>query len=313
MKTGLLPGDAVDRGAQAMTSDMVFLGLDWADVEEPGLRLAPASGGSSVLVQWDAPLSYRSAAPGFRRCCGYIDLSTAPLTHVPCDGSRRIPKGTQCSACRAAEGFVAAHHAHLGAALSPHVRAYLDQPHWLYLAVFADRSCKVGTVAASRQHARLAEQGAYAACFVARAADGIAVRRAEAAVAGHFGLRQAVPTSWKLRALQGSVDAGAATARLSELADAVTAFLGEFSAGDLAVTVLSESAPWHRPACATALFDLAPLTRFPHDLTTGAHTLFPVAASGSIMAVTGAVDGLNADLWAVNLAVLKGTVIEVAG
>ncbi|MBS2966567.1 DUF2797 domain-containing protein [Actinocrinis puniceicyclus] len=143
-----------------MIADMLFLGIDWADPDQPQVRMAPADGGASILSRWDEALQYRSAAPTSRYCCGYFDLSTQPPAHVTCQRRRLIPRGSQCTACRVAEGFSSAHRAHLAAALPPHVRVYLDQPHWLYLAIFADGSCKVGTAAESRYKSRLAEQGA---------------------------------------------------------------------------------------------------------------------------------------------------------
>jgi hypothetical protein len=293
---------------------MVFLGIDWADAERPVLRLAPATGGASILVPWDAPLRHRSTASMAKRCCGYFDVSTTPPTHIACERRRRASQGTQCAECRSAEGFTTAHQAHLGGALPPHVRAYLDQPHWLYLAIFADGSCKIGTAAASRKRTRLAEQGAYAALFVARATDGIAVRQAEAAVAERFQLAQAVPTSRKLRAVQTQVDGDALTARVGDLAETTAPYLSQYATSAAAVTSLDNLEPWLRPPCATALFDRTPVERYPFDLTVGEHTLTPVAVSGSVMALTSGGPALhrNDRLYAVDLSTLRGRIIEIA-
>ena len=39
-----------------MIVDMLFLGVDWADTDQPQVRTAPADGGTSVLSRWDEVL-----------------------------------------------------------------------------------------------------------------------------------------------------------------------------------------------------------------------------------------------------------------
>jgi hypothetical protein len=158
----------------------------------------------------------------------------------------------------------------------------------------------------------VAEQGAYAALFIARAADGIAVRRAEANVAEHHRLRRAAPAAWKLRALHHRVDGVARDVQLHALADTVIPDLIQYAAADRAIVIPGKPVRWRRPVCATALFEKTPLTAYPRDLTLGVHCLFPVALSGSIAAFTTSPPGEgDTSVYVADLAVLRGRLIDV--
>lgn len=68
----------------------------------------------------------------------------------------------------------------------------MAQPHWLYLATFADGTTKVGTTAGPRKRSRLAEQGALFATYLAASPDGRRVRFLEDALTSRLGLTQTV-------------------------------------------------------------------------------------------------------------------------
>jgi hypothetical protein len=277
----------------------VFLGADWTDALRPALRFAPLRpGAASRLEPYEQPRSYTVAAGG-RRCTGYFDLAATPPSHVTCSAWRPLSSGTQCATCRHREGFTSAHTAHQGAAGIPeHVRRYLAQPHYLYLDVFPDGSSKVGTVAQARLGSRLAEQGAAAACYVARAEDGTLIRRAEADVSNQFGLKQAITTRRKLAALQQCpVDLGQLRVTLSALATDVQGYLRQTIVRGL--DVLAEPEPWTPPAASLTVFAAAPLAAYPVSLAEGRHNLVIGGLAGSIAALAtapGAVPGYVADL-----------------
>ncbi|WP_256127635.1 hypothetical protein [Arthrobacter sp. SDTb3-6] len=81
------------------------------------------------------------------------------------------------------------------------LKAYLAQPHWLYVATFADGTVKVGTASQRSKWSRLAEQGAIVARYVAHARDGSVVRVLEDAVSAGLGLTQFVRGTAKFAAL----------------------------------------------------------------------------------------------------------------
>jgi hypothetical protein len=191
-----------------------------------------------------------------------------------------------------------------------HIRDYLAQPHCVYVDVFADGSVKVGTVAQARLHSRLAEQGAFAALYIASAEDGMEARRAEDAVTTALSLRQAVPSSRKLRALEAPVDRPDLLRKLKTAAEEVSVFLNAWSDSNRSLTVFGEPRPWPLPDCARAAFDRAPIASYPEDLSTGEHSMFLVAMTGTI-AVFAVADEPGAPLYAANLQGLRGCQIEL--
>lgn len=98
-------------------------------VLEPGTRL-----GFTVL-------------PG-RWCLGHqLIKDRTHRTLVPCPTGSLIARGTQCAPCEAADQSRPMHEFHRTGRASPGLRDYLDQPHWLYVATFAQGTTKVGTAA----------------------------------------------------------------------------------------------------------------------------------------------------------------------
>ncbi|MGO4591333.1 DUF2797 domain-containing protein [Paenarthrobacter sp. 2TAF44] len=93
------------------------------------------------------------------------------------------------------------HDFHRGGSVPTGLRAYLMQPHWLYVATFANGATKVGTASAPRKWNRLAEQGAVHASYVALAEDGRVVRVLEDLVTRELGLVQQVRSAAKAASL----------------------------------------------------------------------------------------------------------------
>jgi hypothetical protein len=270
-----------------LTAPVTLLGLDWSDPDIPHLRTTdPTNPGGSLLHPLLGEHTFR-VVDDQRRCIGWFDLTGTEARHVCCRTDEVVTRGRQCRRCQYKEGFIAAHQAHRDPrALPENVRDYLQQPHWLYLDVFAHGAMKVGTAAESRRRSRLAEQGPVAAVYVARTPDGIAVRTLEAAVSQYFNLSQQVPTRRKVLGLQGPVDTATLTARLVDLAAQVVPYLDKLTADQSGTGVFSDPDPWVRPACATTVFDAAPVLAYPSDLTQGVHHLHVTGASGPVALFT---------------------------
>lgn len=111
-----------------------------------------------------------------RYCLGFREHTDAGSRHRLCDGSRLATTGHQCERCAARDTSRFMHHAHRGGYVPDTMNVALAQPHWLYIATFADGTSKVGTATDARKRIRLDEQGAVRATYLTRAADGYAVR-----------------------------------------------------------------------------------------------------------------------------------------
>ncbi|MEU1899532.1 DUF2797 domain-containing protein [Nocardiopsis dassonvillei] len=270
-----------------ITAPVTVLGLDWSAPDTPRLRTTdPVAPDGSQLLPLLGEHTFRVDG-NERYCVGWFDLTGSEGRHVRCRTDETVTRGRQCRRCQYKEGFVTAHQAHHNPhALPDNIRDYLQQPHWLYLDVFAKGMTKVGTAAASRRRSRLAEQGPVAAVYIARTCDGIAVRTLEAAVSQRLGLPQQVPTRRKVLGLQDRVDTAALTMRLTELAAEATAYLATITADQPGTEVFPDPEPWVRPACATTVFDTAPVLAYPAALTECTHHLRLTGASGPVALFT---------------------------
>lgn len=289
-----------------MTGTEVWLGIDWSADPPAALLAEPGSPGPARLAPLDGELRFRVCESGVRYCAGWFDLSGAEARHVVCQAWQRLDKGRQCPRCQYLEGFVAVHQGYEGslAKMPGNLRRYLSQPHRLYVDIFADGSSKVGTVAEQRLASRLAEQGPVAACYVARARDGLEARRLEAAVSKRLELPQAVATVRKLRALTAKVDVPALGTRLLELAIRTAAAAGGL-AGEGAWSPIDPPEPWRPPAISAAVFAATPLVLYPQPLAEGEHALYIRGLSGPIaLAATAPGDGVAC--YAANLGQLLG-------
>nr|WP_321164498.1 DUF2797 domain-containing protein [Arthrobacter sp. Soil763] len=118
------------------------------------------------------------------------------------------------------------------------------QPHWLYVATFANGASKIGTAADLRKWNRLAEQGAVTARYVARAADGRVVRILEDQVTRDAGLPQQIRSAAKAAALTAPPPETTLEALNARAAAAVRELLAR--AGGDGFDVVDEQ--WQRPA-----------------------------------------------------------------
>jgi hypothetical protein len=272
------------------------------------MRLS-AEHGEDSMVPLLGGLRFRLGDPGTRYCCGWFDYTGAEPQHRPCAGRLAVTGGWQCARCRVCEGFVPVHQAHRSSSRLPeNVRRYMACPHWLYLSIFVDGSIKVGTAAQVRLRSRLTEQGPVAGRYLARAENGVDVRKAEAEVSARLGFKQAVSSSRKLRALGGRIDIPALNRDLTGAAAVAEPLLRELADTSGWITPLVPELHWEMPAIARALVEAAPLVRYPSDLAAGDHSLFITAASGPLAMFT-VRHRPEASVYLADLSALRGSLL----
>lgn len=265
---------------------LLVRGIEWSNPAAPKIRCTDESSGDSELFAHDSIMRFRVDETRGRRCLGWRDLTLGGAGHSPCDRSARVSTGRQCDRCRNREGFTTVHQAHVhGAHIHPNVRTYLEQPQWLYVDIFAGAHMKVGTASEFRKHARVAEQGAVAAAFVARSTDGYSIRELEAQVSARLHLTQAVRTSRKLDALTARVGREDLTRTLADFVASTGEELAEIGSGIDGIDILDVPEFWTAPGCAELVFDAAPLIPYPHTFEAGDHSLYLTGLAGSVAAL----------------------------
>jgi len=203
------------------------------------------------------------------------------------------------------------HDFHRGGSVPTGLRAYLMQPHWLYVATFANGATKVGTASAPRKWNRLAEQGAVHASYVAHAEDGRVVRVLEDVVTREVGLVQQIRSASKAAGLVEPRSGVELVALNRQHAGRVRGLLG-----GLAMTgyeVVEEE--WERPAAAERICGAGTGLRHPYPSTFdgGGHGLRIHSLSGAI-ALAGLPDASGNDVegsFVADLGALKGRKIEM--
>jgi uncharacterized protein DUF2797 len=174
----------------------------------------------------------------------------------------------------------------------------MEQPHWLYLATFADGATKVGTAAEPRKRSRLDEQGALIATYLTKSPDGRAVRHLEDALTRDLQAPQTVRATTKLKALANLTDLSAASVthdhHVARAADALAA-----------VNTSATLEKWLPPAEGDRL-RVAGRVRvlYPHDLREGEHGFAIVSCIGTqVLAILGGDDQVD---YVLDLGALKG-------
>ncbi|MET3949348.1 DUF2797 domain-containing protein [Arthrobacter sp. UYEF36] len=269
----------------------------------PAMRLQDPDGGFTELpLDAGTRLGFRLAAAG-KHCLGHYKVhGPADRDHILCPGRSPAAKGSQCERCFVVDDSRLIHDFHRGGRVPPGLRAYLMQPHWLYIATFANGASKVGTAANLRKWKRLAEQGAVAARYVARADDGRVVRNLEDLVTRDAGIPQQIRSAAKAAALTGPAPAVALEARNRKLAAEVRGLLA--GAGGGGFDVVDER--WPRPGFSDAVCAPAARHAYPQELSTGAHGFRIDSLSGSVALAR--LDGADLE-FVVNLGQLKARTI----
>lgn len=255
----------------------------------PDLRLSP-----------DRRLAFEITAEG-KYCLGFHRVhGRDDRTWVLCADQASAERGYQCGRCFAQDDVRFTHDIHRSGIAPAGLKRYLDQPHWLYVATFADGSTKVGTASHLRKRARLVEQGAVVAQFVAHAADGRVVRVLEDEITRSVGLQQAVRSGAKA----ASLCAPLSSARLEHLNDGFALAARGLLEGGIGIDgyeVVHES--FEPPPSWSSVLGHESLQPYPGPLGSGRHgfTIREVLGPSALVAI----DGTDV-LFVVDLAQLKG-------
>jgi hypothetical protein len=280
----------------ARYGEYVCHGVTWA-TGDPRLLLAPLPGGPLTYAEiMNRRLGYQAETG--RWCTGrYQFADTVRVEAVACPDRASTEQGGQCTRCAGRDDFRFAHQVHHGGHVPDALRRYVEQPHWLYLATFADGTTKVGTAAEPRKRSRLDEQGALFATYLAKAADGRAVRHLEDAITHDLGVPQTVPAAAKLQALADLRDLS--TARAAH--DKAVARAAE-ALDDMNVPAVLEV--WSPPAEGERLRTGGEWALYPHDLREGEHGFTSLSCVGS--QVLAALDSDEDMAYLLDLGALKG-------
>ncbi|SHF64299.1 DUF2797 domain-containing protein [Streptoalloteichus hindustanus] len=278
-------------------SEYVCHGITWA-TGDPRLLLAPLPDGPLVYAEiMNQRLGFAVGAG--RWCTGrYQFTDTVRVEALACPDRAPTEQGDQCARCLRQDEFRFAHQFHQHGNVPEALRQYMDQPHWLYLATFADGATKVGTAAEPRKQSRLDEQGALIATYLTRSPDGRAVRHLEDAITRGLQIPQTVRAVTKLRALANLTDLSTASAthdrHVARAADTLA---------DMGTPAMPEK--WTPPAEGERM-RVANGVRmpYPHDLRDGEHGFAVVSCVGTqVLAV---LDGDDEVGYVLDLGALRG-------
>lgn len=287
-------------------------GVFWdGQASVPVLRLQDPDGGfTDLTLDAGTRLGFRIAAEG-KSCLGrHVVHGPAARDHVLCPEQAPAVRSSQCEPCSVLDDSRLIHDFHRGGRVPPGLRAYLMQPHWLYVATFAGGASKVGTASHLRKWNRLAEQGAVVARYVARADDGRLVRILEDMITRDAGLPQQVRSAAKAAALVSPAAAVELDALNGRLAGEARTLLSRVPAGGFEIV----DEPWQRPglaerACRVDGVRGRPARHpYPHGFESGDHGFEIASLSGSI--AVAALDGSELE-FVVDLGQLKARVIEL--
>ena len=279
-------------GGTAWDDGGAFLKLQAPDGTQERLPLRPGT---------ELRFRIRSEAP---RCClGYSLLRDSGRESYPCPAQAPAERGYQCGRCFARDEARLMHNSHRGGPLPPGLRNYLAGPQWLYIATFADGTTKVGTAADKRRVLRLTEQGAVAAQYVARAADGLRVRVLEDTVSSTLGLPQAVRSGHKCAALAAPLPAESVAEINTGHAEAARALL--FTLDPQGFEVVKDS--WSAPEAFADVLGHPSAGVYPLPLASGEHGLLIRGMLGSTALVATDDVGLS---FVADLVQLKGRRLE---
>ena len=248
------------------------------DAGNPVLRLqSPAGGFLQLSLHPHARLGFEVVHPG-KSCLGHTVVhSSTRRDHILCAAGAPAVRGKQCERCFVLDESRLMHDFHRGGRVTPGLRDYLMQEHWLYVATFAGGTTKVGTASGPRKWNRLAEQGAAAASYVARARDGRVVRILEDLVTARAALTQQVRSAAKAEALLNPLPAAELAAVNTRAAAGARALLATAAVDGF--DVVEEQ--WARPGHAGALHGAAPRHAYPHALDRGRHGFDVCSLSGA--------------------------------
>ncbi len=227
---------------------MLIRGVGW-DSSGPSLSCTTDDGDTAVPLAAGQWLRF-GGQKGPRQCVGSFAVHGPTVSvHSPCPESAAAERGYQCGPCFSRDDFRFMHDFHRSGVAPAGLRSYLSQPHWLYIATFADGATKVGTTSQRSKWGRLAEQGAVLAQYVALADDGRVVRQLEDLVTASLGLTQQIRSAAKAAALLQPLPASELAAVSDDHGDAVRELLQDVGLAGFRIA----DEHWERPALAAGL------------------------------------------------------------
>ncbi|HIT74249.1 MAG TPA: DUF2797 domain-containing protein [Candidatus Avipropionibacterium avicola] len=234
-----------------------------------------------------------------RWCLGHPD---ADGVRHPCPDDAEIRHGRACTRCQELDPYRWMHIAHRSQwPPDQALREHLMRPHWLYVATFPGGQTKVGTAVDERKRARLDEQGALHAHWIALAADGVEVRLWEDRVSQQAGIGQVVRPAAKAAGLTAPIDLAQLAATHQRAVERATEALTGF--GEAAPF----AEPWPNPRDPAELTtgDIHP---YPDPLSEGCHGFSLASWWGPAALVV--LDDAPELRWAVDLSALLGHRVE---
>jgi hypothetical protein len=298
--------------AEKWTNGKEYLlqGIVWRD-GVPYLDAVDVSSASPRLYTViDQKFSFRVSGDG-HYCLGRYDfVNSTGITHVSCPEQLLAVANAQCQKCAARDEFRFAHQYHLGGFAPDSLRAYMTQPHWVYIATFADSTSKVGTAAEVRKRSRVDEQGAVAATYVARVGDGRLARVVEDAISKDAHLGQTKRRSAKIAALSRPVPCHEVEEEHLRVVKNVLEILEGMS---FSAVIERPAERWVPPSAYCAFLDSRSREdwiQYPHSLETGEHA-FRVSGCAGPAALARSDDASDAPWYVVDLGGMKGTRVLV--
>ena len=292
---------------------LLVLGVSWSD-RQAALRVAPVGPAHARTAVHRLPLlgrrlGFTTVAAG-PYCTGWYDLDPVDGGWRPCRGQLLATGSGQCADCVLRDQFRFVHHGHLGGYVPTALEHVLAAPHLLYLATFADGFTKVGTTVEHRRTARIDEQAAVLASYVAAAVDGRVVREAEDLVTAELDVPQHRRRAAKVGALAHPAPRTSVEARHDETVAQVSALLERAGLGP---GVLPRRERWDPPAAMGALAGQPPSgswIEYPHDVRMGPHGLAVEACAGPAVLARTRTEP-DATPFLVDLGRLRGARIEL--
>ncbi|MGA7206873.1 MAG: DUF2797 domain-containing protein [Specibacter sp.] len=281
-------------------------GVSWS-VDGPALSLTTDDGDARLPLSAGLWLRFwveSGAGVPARHCLGFTTVQgPTDSEHFRCPTDAAAERGYQCGPCFGRDDFRFMHDFHRSGIAPPGLKAYLAQPHWLYIATFADGTTKVGTASDRSKWSRLAEQGALVARYVARARDGSVVRHLEDAVSANLPPTQFVRGAAKFAALLHPRP----PLHLEQTNSSMAAVVREYVAGLPVEGFETVTEQWERSAFSDDVTGPGPRIAYPQPLDAGGHGLRLDSMVGGCGLV--GVDGADA-AFLVDLAALKGRKIR---
>lgn len=155
-----------------------------------------------------------------RFCIGWHDLTTGEEFACP-ERSEVEKKYEQCPRCQKRTGFNPAFYNAAEGDISAQQIERNQQPHFVYLAYFAENTIKVGISFAGRDIARLLEQGARAALILDEFPSANVARNYEAKISAMPSFCENVKSNAKIKLLEIKFDEVKARQLLNEARDLI--------------------------------------------------------------------------------------------